>query len=467
MLCALVAVAFPTAASAAPRMWTGFQDDQNFRWAPDRAAVLDRAAAAGTSIIRVTIEWAQVAPTRPANAGNPFDPAYKLDDVDEFVRAAEARGIEVLISIWGTPSWANRGKGPNVAPRKMKDLRLFSKALALRYSGRFSGYPFVRFYSLWNEPNLNRFLSPQFDKKGRSVAPKTYAKMFRAAYAGIKAGNKKALVAIGETSPQGRDRPSPGAVSDSHSPGRFAQLLAQARPRLKFDAYAHHPYSTKVRFSPRQRVKWSNVNWSQMPKFERSIDAWFKKKNIPIWVTEYGHQTRPERFDGLTYKQQANFAKQALNIAKANPRIQMFIWFIYRDSPTKGNEWESAGGVVRSNNVSKPSLSRFIKAAKQVDARNGQFVVKAGKKNPKVEIPVRELKARNAAGATISISYSMKEGKRLLGKYIASGVLAREGTVQFRPKLTVKKGRRYVVNITLSDINGNKVTRRIELRSAS
>ena len=148
-----------------------------------------------------------------------------------------------------------------------------------------------------------------------------------------------------------------------------------------------------------------------------------------------------------------------------HPRVQMFIWFIYRDSPTQGNQWEGAGGVVRGNNASKPSLRRFTKAAKQVDARNGQFRVKAGKRTPKIEIPVRELKARNATGSQIGISYNMKEGKRLLGNAIASGVLTRQGTVAFRPKLTVKKGKRYVVNVTLSDINGNKVTRRIELRS--
>ena len=61
-------------------MWVGFQDDQNFRWAPDRVAVLDQAAASGTSIIRITVEWAQATPTRPANPGNPFDLAYRLDD---------------------------------------------------------------------------------------------------------------------------------------------------------------------------------------------------------------------------------------------------------------------------------------------------------------------------------------------------------------------------------------------------
>ena len=50
-----------------------------------------------------------------------------------------------------------------------------------RYSGRFSGYPFVRFYSIWNESNLQLFLAPQFDAKGKSVAPRNYAKLAAAA----------------------------------------------------------------------------------------------------------------------------------------------------------------------------------------------------------------------------------------------------------------------------------------------
>ena len=46
-------------------------------------------------------------------ATDSFDPAYKFGDVDEFVRNAQVRGLEVLITLWGTPTWANGGKKPN------------------------------------------------------------------------------------------------------------------------------------------------------------------------------------------------------------------------------------------------------------------------------------------------------------------------------------------------------------------
>ena len=159
---ALAAVLVPSLATGATRMWVGFQDDASFRFRPDRDEILDRAKNAHATIARSTIDWARAAPTRPSRASNPFDPAYRLDDIDEFVRKAQARGLEPMLQIYGTPSWANGGAGRNHVPRRLGDLTSFAQAVAARYSGRYPGFPFVRFWGVWNEPNLNQFLSPQF-----------------------------------------------------------------------------------------------------------------------------------------------------------------------------------------------------------------------------------------------------------------------------------------------------------------
>ena len=199
--------------------------------------------------------------TKPANAANPFDPAYKFDDLDEFVRNAQVQNAEVLITIWGTPKWANGGKTPNFLPTSMSTFQNFTKALASRYSGRYPGYPFVRFYGIWNESNLGNFLSPQFNSQGKIVSPAAYAKLAAAGYAGIKAGNSKALVAIGETSSNGRNKRKAGAT-DSVRPGTFAEGVAKANKHLKFDAWAHHPYPVPVNQKPTQKVLWPNVSLS-------------------------------------------------------------------------------------------------------------------------------------------------------------------------------------------------------------
>src|SRR5262245_45276207 len=65
------------------RLLVGFQDDASFRWAPDRAEMLDAARQAHAVVIRTTVVWAQVAPRRPAHGTNAFDPAYRFDELDD------------------------------------------------------------------------------------------------------------------------------------------------------------------------------------------------------------------------------------------------------------------------------------------------------------------------------------------------------------------------------------------------
>ena len=122
-------------------MFVGFQDELALRYGHDRQQMLDVAWHANATVIRAWIEWDKIAPTRPANPRDPFDPAYVMTDTDDLVRAAQMRGMEVLFTIWGTPAWANGGAGANRAPTGARDLEDFSYAIASRYSGRYAGYP--------------------------------------------------------------------------------------------------------------------------------------------------------------------------------------------------------------------------------------------------------------------------------------------------------------------------------------
>jgi hypothetical protein len=341
----------------------GFEDEPSLRWDADRTSMVARARQAGARVIRTTVFWMQAAPRRPADPTNPFDPAYRLSDVDELDRLAKAHGIELLLTIWGTPTWANGGLKPNHPPLDAGDLGDFAQALAARYSGRHAGFPRVRLFSIWNEPNLEQFLAPQFDDAGNSVSPQAYARLVNAGYAGIKRADPDALVAIGETSAHGQDAPSRDRIQDSHSPGRFAHLLAEVRPKIHFDAWAQHPYPTRPGRPPDAHVHWPGMGLSSIGRFGDALDDWFGRSNIPLWLTEYGHETRPEDPFGVSRSTQARFAREALSLAADDSRVRMFVWFVLRDTP--GNPWQS--GLIDDTGQPKPALAAFSREARRVD----------------------------------------------------------------------------------------------------
>jgi hypothetical protein len=451
LLALLIALVVPATASAGPRIWLGFQDDPYFRWLPDRFYMRDRAMQANSTVMKSTVYWFNVAPRRPANAANPFDPAYKWEDLDEFVRQAEDRDIEVMLSIWGTPTWAAGAK--NRAPRRLADLTNFARALATRYSGRYRAYPFVRFYSVWNEPNLGQFLMPQYDARGRSVIGTVYGNLYRAAYAGLKAGSPTALVAIGETSPR-KLRTSP-----SHAPARFAELLSKSRPKVRFDAYAHHPYGSPANQPPTQKVGWPNVGMTSLTRFGLSLDKWFGRKNIPIWLTEYGHETRPEDPRGVTYAQQAAYMRTAFAMAAQNPRVSMLIWFIMRDNPV--SIWQS--GLLTFGGLEKPAFDLFSVLAKPRDARNLIVTVKGGRANPAVRIPTTKLGYRSGLNSPVGITYKVFERGRLLRVEQPVVRIQSDNWVTLVPRFTPVKRHTYQLQVEAGDINGNKVERTLTL----
>ena len=446
-------------ATAADRMWVGFHDDPSYRWVNDRLVRIERSASDGSAIVRLLVQWNLVAPERPASPTNPFDPVYRLDDVDEAVRAAQDNDQEVMLTISGTPKWANGGLTPNRMPNKVSDLTSFARAIASRYSGRFAGYPFVRFWAIWNEPNLQGFLAPQFDSKGRSVAPANYAKLYAAGYAGLKAGNSKAQIAIGETSARGTDRPN--GARPTHSPGKFAELVAKANPRLKFDAWAHHPYPSVPTAPPGQIVKWPNVSLASLPRFVKSLDTWFHRKNTKIWVTEYGHQTKPEDPLGVSYATQATYLQQAISMARNYPFVTMFIWFVYQDD--QGQPWES-GLYTEPGAPKNGSPARFSASAKPLDARNGVYSFRAGTLTPLVQLYTRRYCANDTTGTPIGMTWRVYRGARLIAVGQQTSALRIDCTVTSRLRFNIAKGQTYTATFAMNDRNGIVLNRRLTIR---
>ena len=86
------AVLSPSPALANSRMLVGLQDDPTFRWRPDRAKNFGAAQQAHVGIVRTTVYWSRIAETKPRNAANPFDRAYRFWDLDELSATPASTG---------------------------------------------------------------------------------------------------------------------------------------------------------------------------------------------------------------------------------------------------------------------------------------------------------------------------------------------------------------------------------------
>jgi hypothetical protein len=208
---------------------------------------------------------------------------------------------------------------------------------------------------------------------------------------------------------------------------------------------------------PTQKVRWPNVALSSLPRFEASLDVWFKRRGIPIWITEYGHETRPAEPAGVTLAQQAAYVRQAMTILRADARVQMFIWFIWQDSKT--SLWQS--GMLTLSGQRKPALPRYGAQALKVDARNPLVSAKAGLRRITVKLPVREFCVTNAPGTRLGATYKIRQGNVLVAVAQPELTLASDCTATASFQLRVAKKKTYVATFALNDASGLVATRTV------
>lgn len=426
-----VALTAATAAHAAPRAYVGVLDDESLRWAPaaQRLASWSLLQQDHASVARTLVDWAHVAARRPANGADPFDPAYQWRDLDDFVRNAQQRGIEVLLTLWGTPRWANGGRKPNVPPSDPRTFGRFAHAVSARYSGRYPGLPFARFLSIWNEPNTTRFLA--------SPDPvNAYASLAAAGVAGVRAGSPQALVAIGET-------------AASHAPATFMEQLAARDPHLDFDAWAHHPYPARPGQSPDRPEPWPSVGVRELARFGQDVDAAFGRSDTPLWVTEYA-----ESLPAVSRAQQARDLLQAARLATAVPRVGMFVWLMLRNHP--GEVWQS--GLVGG-----PGNRVFARVASGRDPRNGVYDVSSTTGSVSLSVPALELRWQVPAGARVDVAYTVSSSGTTVAKGTEPATMGRDGWVRVRVRLPSGQATCSVA-VQVTDTTGAVVQRRLSLR---
>jgi hypothetical protein len=312
----------------------GIQDDAWIEFGPGKLNQrLDTIKRLGVPFVRFTVHWDVVAPKHPKDPTSPRDRAYDWRRSDRVLLAIRRHGLTPVVTLLGTPSWANSGKAPNYAPVRPRDFRAFAQAAAARYS-------WVRYWLMWNEPNHPLWLKP-------TRASIYVDHVLNPGYEGIHAVLPHALVGGGVTAPRG----GLGGVAP------VTWLHGMARAHAKLDAYAHNPYPLRpgetpsghgCRFCP-------TITMATLPKLLILVRRYWGLK--PVWLTEYGYQTNPpDQFLGVSPRKQATLLSLAAMRAWRLARVTMLIQYLYRDEPEL-SRFQTA--LVYIDDKLKPSLNAF------------------------------------------------------------------------------------------------------------
>jgi hypothetical protein len=371
---------------------------------PDvRTQTLDQIKALGADTIRVNAIWARIAPARDATTKPSFDatdpgayPAGAFDSLDAVVAGAAARGIGVLVTVtapapaWASPCGDHRTCDPNAA-----EFKSFVTAVGRRYSGSYvpgapgggvtlpiepagTALPRVTRWSIYNEPNLGAWLTPQYTGSSKKPVPAS-ARIYRGLlYAGLDglsaAGHGGDQTLVGETAPIGR---TGGALATrSRSPLAFYRDLlcidskghATASKSLGCNgsfrklpgAIAHHPYSGGAIGGPTAKAGGNDVPLASIRNLYRVLDQAAAHGRIaskaPVYLTEYGIQTKPPDPFGVSLATQARYLNQADWIAYRDSRIRSVSQYELNDPP-EVDQFNT--GLRKTNGDAKPSLAAY------------------------------------------------------------------------------------------------------------
>jgi hypothetical protein len=389
----LVLAAFPPFALASKTQESTFQDDPRLVYGTteEQISTLDTLKGFGVDRIRLSVFWKVLAPANEELQKPNFDAtdpagyqAKVWEKYDTVIREAQARGILVNLNFTSpVPRWAStespRADLQETFNPNPEEFGKFVRAVGTRYSGSYNGLPRVDYWSIWNEPNQAGWLTPQWSPDPRNArsqidaAPSIYRNLVANAWQGLADtghGTGSDTILIGDTAPQGQGTAK--AISQSidalkfirrlycvdnnlnvlkgaqaslrNCPGDVATFVGQNPGLFRATGYAHHPYALLTPPSRRQR----NPDWVSMAdlrNLSRELTRIYRRygqktqsrRGVPLYLTEYGYQTKPDPVTFVSFNRQAAWINEAEYIAFKNPNVRAVNQFLLvDDGPVPG-----------------------------------------------------------------------------------------------------------------------------------
>jgi hypothetical protein len=305
----------------------------------------------GVHALRVELYWSYVAPSSGSKKRPKFEAtkpaAYNWTLYDWVLNKARELKWPVLLTVTSpVPKWASANHSSLGSPNA-KDFEEFMTAVGSHYGSE------VSLFAIWNEPNDVAFLQPQFNASGQPVSPRIYRGLFQAGYAGLQAaGIAHPKVLMGETAPVGFDSLSRSEVRQGglHDVAPLAFLRGALCLNSHYKkaggcgSVSAYGYSTHA-YTQKQGPLWvpperDDVTIGTLYRLENALNlaahAGAIRAGIPIYLTEFGVQSKPNRYEGVSPTKQAEYDALAEYIAWKNPRVAAFSQYLLHDDPTGG-----------------------------------------------------------------------------------------------------------------------------------
>ena len=207
---------------------------------PTRDKSLTTIKSLGINFVRTGFVWSQIQPT-PGT--------WKWETYDALIASAQKNEIHLLGVVRATPKWASP------ISQHLDEYAAFLDAVVARYGDAVSDW------EIWNEPNKKNFWK-------QDAPPPVYFDILKRSYQIIKSRQSSSNVLL-------------GGMANQPSAFELWDKLLELGAANYVDGIAFHPYRTKGE--------------DLVPIYQRirSLLAKYTSSTKPIWVTEYGWNTKP------------------------------------------------------------------------------------------------------------------------------------------------------------------------------
>ncbi len=300
---------------------------------------------AGVGIVRTVFDWAGIEP-EPG--------VYRWERFDRVVERLEERDIAILGILDGSASWATSAPSldePYWQKWPSEDVVAFASyvySVVERYDGDgfvdAPGSPVIRYWEIWNEPNLAFFWRPQPDAE-------QYVRMLRLCYQVIKMADPSAVVVMGGIAGNGVSYPPFALAEDERN---FLQQVYDDGGRGFFDVANIHLYPYTYELLQPELMTTLQAALDET----RSVMAANGDEDKPIWVTEIGFSTALFPAD-YGAEPDATIASWLGKAYRQLTGAEALFWYMFEDEGTDENP-EGHFGLLEYEGAPKQSYYEYM-----------------------------------------------------------------------------------------------------------